>query len=132
MFCRNNSISPINQLLTCLRFYASAGHLSSVADYIGMTTASVSKIIVRVSEAIASLYPLYVKMSNPAAFVQEQNKFYEMAIFPRFIGLIDCTHVKIQSPGMFKLFTIFSSNYQNVFNCLKFYKCINYLFLYFL
>ncbi|KAK4887491.1 hypothetical protein RN001_003762 [Aquatica leii] len=32
----NNSISPINQLLTTLRFYASAGHQNSLADFMGM------------------------------------------------------------------------------------------------
>lgn len=28
-----------------------------------------------------------------------QLKFYENSRFPRVIGAIDCTHVKIQSPG---------------------------------
>lgn len=30
---------------------------------------------------------------------EEANNFYNVAKFPRFIGLIDCTHIKIQSLG---------------------------------
>ncbi|KAJ8909350.1 hypothetical protein NQ315_008935 [Exocentrus adspersus] len=41
----NDSISPINQLLSCLRFYATAGHLSSIADFEGMAISSASRII---------------------------------------------------------------------------------------
>ncbi|KAG5879247.1 hypothetical protein JTB14_017100 [Gonioctena quinquepunctata] len=32
----NNSVSPINQLLTTLRFYARSGHLAAVADFMEM------------------------------------------------------------------------------------------------
>lgn len=28
-----------------------------------------------------------------------QNQFYNIAKFPRVIGAIDCTHIKIQNPG---------------------------------
>ncbi|KAI4455387.1 hypothetical protein MML48_9g00011346 [Holotrichia oblita] len=52
----NNSVTPINQILTCLRFFASGGHLNSVADFVGMDISTASRIIVRVSEAIARLY----------------------------------------------------------------------------
>ncbi|KAG5869934.1 hypothetical protein JTB14_001218 [Gonioctena quinquepunctata] len=32
----NNSVSPINQLLTTLRFHARSGHLAAVADFMEM------------------------------------------------------------------------------------------------
>ncbi|KAJ8911392.1 hypothetical protein NQ315_013528 [Exocentrus adspersus] len=96
----NDSISPINQLLSCLRFYATAGHLSSIADFEGMAISSASRIIKRVSEAIARLHPRYMKMSSADESVRQQNKFYRVAAFPRVAGLIDCTHIRIQSPGM--------------------------------
>ncbi|KAH1024878.1 hypothetical protein HUJ05_009713, partial [Dendroctonus ponderosae] len=43
----NNSISPINQLLTCMRYYASAGHITSVADFMGMHVSTASRIILK-------------------------------------------------------------------------------------
>ncbi|KAK4881710.1 hypothetical protein RN001_005029 [Aquatica leii] len=52
----NNSVSPMNQLLTALRFYASAGHLTAIADYMGMHTSTASRIVKKVTEAIAGLY----------------------------------------------------------------------------
>ncbi|KAK4882442.1 hypothetical protein RN001_005761 [Aquatica leii] len=32
----NKCISPINQLLTCLRYYATGSHLDVIADFMGM------------------------------------------------------------------------------------------------
>lgn len=32
-----------------------------------------------------------------------QRSFYQIARFPRAIGAIDCTHVKIQNPGNTKI-----------------------------
>nr|CAI5851229.1 unnamed protein product [Callosobruchus analis] len=37
-------------------------------------------------------------MSNDSA-QEAREKFYQIARCPRCIGVIDCTHVKIQSPG---------------------------------
>lgn len=98
-FFSNDSVSPINQLLTALRFYASAGHLAAVADYMVIHTATASRIIVRVSEALATLQPQYIKMPEGQRLHDTQNRFYELARFPRVIGAIDCTHIKVQSPG---------------------------------
>ncbi|CAH1366211.1 unnamed protein product, partial [Tenebrio molitor] len=56
----NNSVSPMNQLLTTLRFYSTGGHLQSIADYCGMHVSTVSRIIVRVSRTIADLYNMYI------------------------------------------------------------------------
>ncbi|XP_023312227.1 putative nuclease HARBI1 [Anoplophora glabripennis] len=93
----NNSISPINQLLMTLRFYSTGGHLNSLADFGGMDTSTVSRIVVKVSQAIARLYPRYIKM--PEDIVDEQIRFHDIARFPRTIGVIDGTHIKIRNPG---------------------------------
>lgn len=98
-------MSPINQLLTTLRFYSSAGHLSTLADFTGMAISSTSRIIKKVSEAIGRLHPVFINMPTPQECIRQQNKFYRIASFPRVIGLVDCTHIRIQSPG--KLNTVF-------------------------
>lgn len=90
-------MSPINQILVTLRFYATDGHLNFLADFSGMDTSTVSRIIVRVSTAIAGLSRQYIKM--PEDLLAEHMKFHQIARFPRIIGLIDGTHVKISSPG---------------------------------
>lgn len=71
-----------------------------VGDFCGVHKSTASRIVKKVTEAIASLRIHYIN------FPQDQNekneicrKFYELARFPRVIGAIDCTHIKIQSPG---------------------------------
>jgi hypothetical protein len=99
----------MNQLLTTLRFYSTGGHHQSIADCCGMHVSTVSRIIVRVSRTIADLYNMYISFpTTNEEIVQEQIKFFEVAEFPRVVGAIDCTHVKIQSPG--KVPTTFLNN----------------------
>jgi hypothetical protein len=96
----NQSVSPINQLLTCLRYYATDGHLMAIADFTGMHTSTVSRIILRVSRAIASLGQRFIKMSERDEQLQQTAQdFFVTARFPRVIGALDGTHVKIISPG---------------------------------
>ncbi|KAK5648276.1 hypothetical protein RI129_003168 [Pyrocoelia pectoralis] len=97
---RNNSVSPMNQLLTTLRFYASAGHLITTADFAGMHVSTASRVIARVSDALAGLRLHYINMPETAnESTTVKNDFFEIAAFPRVIGVIDGTHIKIQTPG---------------------------------
>ncbi|KAJ8915256.1 hypothetical protein NQ315_014763 [Exocentrus adspersus] len=95
----NNQVSSMNQLLTTLRFYATNTHQMTVGDFMGLHQTTASRIISRVSRAIASLRPLYIKMPANQEVLQTQAKFYRIAHFPRVVGCIDGTHIKIQSPG---------------------------------
>lgn len=100
---RNRSVAPINQLLVFLRFCATGTHLSCIGDFGGVHLSTVSRIIVRVGRALAGLYNRFIKMPTNNEIAECQLKFYEKSRFPRVIGAIDCTHVKIQSPGKFVL-----------------------------
>ncbi|GAB1869285.1 Putative nuclease HARBI1 [Camponotus japonicus] len=97
---RNNSVTPLQQLLIALRFYATNGFMITMGDYGGMDKSTVSRIVLRVSEAIASLAPIYIKLpQTQEETLRAQRNFFNIASFPRVIGAIDCTHIKIQSPG---------------------------------
>ena len=69
-------------------------------DFIGISKAAGSKIIKQVSRAVAELNQQYVNFPNTE---EERNavaqKFHNISKFPRVLGAIDCTHVRIQSPG---------------------------------
>ncbi|XP_031329103.1 putative nuclease HARBI1 [Photinus pyralis] len=95
----NNSISPINKLLATLKFYASSGHQVSIADFKGFHQSTASRVITQVSEAIAGLRPIYIKMPRDHEVIHTNQDFYRIARFPRVLGCIDGTHIKIQSPG---------------------------------
>lgn len=88
------------QLLITLRFYALGSMLLSVGDFSGVSKSSVSNIVQKVSSAIALLRKDFIKMPQTDEELHEASKsFYDMNKFPKTIGAIDCTHVKIQSPG---------------------------------
>lgn len=65
-----------------------------------MSKATASTTVRRVSIALANLRPQYIKMPSTEEEIAElRQSFYNIARFPRCIGALDCTHIKIQSPG---------------------------------
>lgn len=90
----------MNQLLCALRYYATGSQLTTCGDVIGVHESTACRILHRVTHAIASLRPEYIVIPTSQT---EQNDivsgFYRLAKFPRVIGAIDCTHIKIISPG---------------------------------
>jgi hypothetical protein len=88
-------------LLICLRFFATNGHLQSLADFAGVHLSTVSRIIInKVSRAIARLYPRFIRLPENEAEIREvQVNFYQIALFPTVVGAVDGTHIKIQSRG---------------------------------
>lgn len=104
MYFRNNSVAPINQLLIFLRFCATGSHLSCIGDFGGVHLSTASRIVVRVGIALAGLSNRFIKMPRTQEEINNhQLTFYEKARFPRVIGAVDCTHVRIQSPGKYDL-----------------------------
>ncbi|XP_044259845.1 putative nuclease HARBI1 [Tribolium madens] len=75
-----------------LRFYATGSFLQVVANFSGIGH--------RVSWAIARLETIFIKLPNTNQEMQCNSKeFYNTARFPKCIGALDCTHIKIMSPG---------------------------------
>lgn len=74
--------------------------LITAGDFVGVSRSSASRIVKRVTIAIASLRPQHIKMyDTQAAMERAAENFYRIASFPRVIGAIDCTLIKIDSPG---------------------------------
>ncbi|ENN83098.1 hypothetical protein YQE_00541, partial [Dendroctonus ponderosae] len=99
---RQNGIELFHQQLNyySLRFYATGNMLISVGDFAGVSKTSACSIVRQVSEAIARLRPRNIRFpENIATRQKAKENFYRVARFPLVIGAIDCTHVKIQSPG---------------------------------
>lgn len=97
---RSRYILPITQLLIALRFYASGSMQITVADFAGVCCASVCHILKRATKAIVAHRHRFIKMpETQQERIAASSAFYAFASFPRVIGAIDCTHIKIQSPG---------------------------------
>lgn len=97
---RSKSISALQQILLTISFFATGAFQITVADRIRLHKSTACRIIKKVSAAIAQLRPQFVKMPRTE---EERNKvksdFYRICLFPNVIGAIDCTHIKISSPG---------------------------------
>ncbi|CAH2003194.1 unnamed protein product [Acanthoscelides obtectus] len=97
---RGGSIQAKTKLLLTVRFYATGNMLRPVADFAGVPIASASRIVRKVSESIAALQSNHIKMPNTRQEMETTAaEFYRLARFPRVIGAIDCTLIKMDSPG---------------------------------
>lgn len=97
---RNKSLDTNMQLAIALRFYATGAFQNLVGDQSNVSKSSVCRIVKRVSECIARhLLPEFIKMPEDNEINQVKMDFFGICGFPGVIACIDCTHVKIQSPG---------------------------------
>ncbi|XP_018580381.1 putative nuclease HARBI1 [Anoplophora glabripennis] len=96
---RNLALSASQQLLLTLNFFANGSFLRVTGDFQGVSAATASRTVHRVSRAITALRPRYIQMPEGEEIALVRQKFYNIARFPRCIGALDCTHVKIISPG---------------------------------
>ncbi|EFN88560.1 Putative nuclease HARBI1, partial [Harpegnathos saltator] len=95
---RNNAISAMYQLLLTLRLYATGFFLITMGDFAGVSTTSAHRIVHRVSKAIARLQLYFIHFPTTREEIRkEQLKFFNIARFPKVIGCIDCTQMRVQS-----------------------------------
>lgn len=102
MTLRNKAVSVMDKILVTLRFYATGSFQQVLADHINISQPTVSRIIAIVSRSLASLRPEFIRMPT----TEEERRriklqFYSIRQFPCVLGAIDCTHIRIQSPGGF-------------------------------
>lgn len=90
-------------IVNCYRFYATGIFQSVCGDLFHVNQSTVSRIVQRVTEVLAGLAPEVIKMpQTPHEITMIKEGFYRMVRphgIPNVVGLIDCTHVKICSPG---------------------------------
>jgi len=95
-YFRNNAVTPEQKLIITLRYYATGSFLAVCGDFVGVHKSTASQIIRLVLHELALLRPQFINSpSTSAETAQSAQKF----LFPKCIGAIDCTHVKIISPG---------------------------------
>ena len=97
---RNRALKPQDQVLVALRFLASGSFLEVVGDTVGgIPKCTVSRIVSRVSTALARKQNEFIRWPSTAAERQEiKQGFFEKGGFPGVIGCIDGTHIRIQGP----------------------------------
>ena len=87
-------------LLIALRIYATGGMQRTIGDVFGFSNSTVSKTFKVVSHHIAMLKNKFIRMPNTSdELAEEKQRFYNIAKMPNVIAAMDCTHVRIISPG---------------------------------
>ncbi|KAH8021995.1 hypothetical protein HPB51_020605 [Rhipicephalus microplus] len=99
---RGHPLPPVMQLLITLRFYGAGTFQVVMGDLVTVSQPTVSRVIERVSPLIAKhLFPAVVNFPNSDdTFRETMVEFYRIAKFSGVTGCIDCTHVRIKSPGV--------------------------------
>lgn len=80
-----------------LRFLATGSFLELTGDVSGIDKSTASRVVAKDLRAIALLYPRFIKMPTTEEEIQKsRQEFFNIAKFPRCVGALDCTHIKIQ------------------------------------
>ena len=90
-------LSPMQQVLIALRFYATGSFEKVIGDLFGVSVFAACTVIHKVSRAIAKRKGDFLSFPNNLS--DTKRKFYDIATFPSVIGAIDCTHIRIICPN---------------------------------
>ena len=113
---RSFALSPLLQILICLRYLAGGCYLNIIADTLKVSRASVSRSVTTVCSALCEVACQYIRMPSSEAVIDEvKQKFKELAGMPSILGCVDGTFVRIAKP----LLNPFE------FVCRKMYHAIN-------
>ncbi|XP_064462018.1 putative nuclease HARBI1 [Ornithodoros turicata] len=96
----NNAIPPDLQVLDTLRLSAKGSYQDDASHIHGFSQPTQSRIVRRISVALASRRVHFIKFPVlPAEQEDEKTQFLRRFGFPFTVGVIDCTHIRIKSPG---------------------------------
>ncbi|KAJ8913251.1 hypothetical protein NQ315_012869, partial [Exocentrus adspersus] len=95
----NHALTSSDMVLLALRFLAIGSFLQVAGDFVGIDKSTASRVVHKVTRAIANMHRTYISMPNEAEYNSIRQRFFNISRFPRCLGALDCTHIKIQSPG---------------------------------
>ncbi|XP_054709044.1 putative nuclease HARBI1 [Uloborus diversus] len=97
---RNDALSAAEKILAALRFYATGTIQLNIGDLNKISQPSACNAINEVSKSLASLSGQYIYLpQTEEERLQVSQKFFEKFGFPSVIGALDCTLIRIKSPG---------------------------------
>ena len=100
---RHHSLSAREKILITLRYLASGVFQINDGDLHHVAQSTVSKSITEVVNCLSSQEVIvqFIRFPMDAAALNDQvREFAGIANFPKVVGAIDCTHVKILAPSL--------------------------------
>lgn len=93
---RNHALPASLQVFVALEFYGKGSVLDSTGTIHGISQATASRAIRRVSKELVRLRHRVIKFpTTPSQVRTAQREFFEVAGFPQVVGAVDGTHVEI-------------------------------------
>lgn len=93
-------MSPEHKVLIALRYYASGSIMVVCGDFMGIHKSIAIRIVQHVSHYIAALGSTFICFPTVDSEIKKvQQEFYNISKFPMVIGALDCTHIRIKTPG---------------------------------
>lgn len=100
---RGAALSPVQKMKVFLRYCANPGFQSGIAEEMGCTQPTVSRIFHEVLERIVLHAGEWIRFPNTEnLIVQAKKKWSTRFHFPTAIGAVDCTHIRVDKPGQFE------------------------------
>lgn len=97
---RGAALSPVQKIL--LRYCANTEFQSGIAEELGCTQPTVSRIFYEVLEQLVQHTGEWIRFPNTEnQIMQAKEKWLTRFHFPTAIGVIDCTHIRIEKPAQF-------------------------------
>lgn len=111
---RSHALTPLQQVLIALRFFASGSFLQCVGDSLGVDKSTVSRVISDVTTALVEISNQFVCWPTNRRKQQIRTGFFHLGGFPNVIGCIDGTHIRIQAPNEDEKSYINRKNYHSI------------------
>lgn len=93
---RSSALSVEEMVFATLHFLATGAFLRVAGEIEGLDQSTVSRTIDKVLSAIVTMRQEYIEMPTGDEIETIRQEFFNIARFPRCIGAIDCTHVRIR------------------------------------
>ncbi|XP_064637860.1 putative nuclease HARBI1 [Lineus longissimus] len=97
---RGIPLTSRTQLLVALRYFATGSFQIVSGDLQGVSQPSASRIVKKVSRAIARHRGQIIRFPTGQDAVRNKVTFYELHGFPDVLGCIDGVHIPIQAPSV--------------------------------
>lgn len=110
----NDALSPTQQVLIALRFFASGAFQNSLGDMIQVHRTTACRAIRRVSVALQRIMGRYVHLPTQEEASRMKRDFYFKSGLPGVIGCIDGTHVRIQAPSQNEYLYVNRKGYHSI------------------
>ncbi|XP_030767179.1 putative nuclease HARBI1 [Sitophilus oryzae] len=101
---RGAALSPVQKMKVFLRYCANPGFQSGIAEELGCTQPTVSRIFHEVLEQLVQQAGEWIRSQKTSEnqIMQAKEKWLTRFDFPTAIGVIDCTQIRIKKPAQFR------------------------------